>query len=41
MRIFACAIHINERVLHNVVTSLADYNKFEDECVYLRLGPVA
>ena len=41
LRMHACFINMNERVLHNVVTALGDYELHPRERVHLRLGPVA
>jgi len=40
LRIYSCFIHMNERVLHNFVTVLADYDNHPAERAHLRLGPV-
>ena len=40
LRIFSCFIHLNERMLHNIVTVLADYDNYPAERDHLRLGPV-
>ena len=41
LRIYACLIQLNERILHNFVTALADYKKYPKEISHLRLGPAA